>query len=439
MNYTLIAILMFSAMLILLTTGRHIPFVIGGVASLFSIFLWGKGALDMIYFSSYGVTSWYMLVSIPMFVFMGLTLSRSGEADKLFHAVQLFMGPMHGGLGIGTIGICCLVAAMSGTCTAATVTAGTIALPAMLKRGYDKKMVTGLVQAGGSLGFLIPPSIVFILYGVIARVSIGHLWVAGVIPGLLLASMYIAYIAIKCGLNPKMGPGLPKDQLASWKEKFIAIKAGIAPVLLIFLVLGLLILGVTTIVESSAIGAIGALIVMILNKKFNKKLLNQILDETTKVTAMIMWIFLSAILFGAIFNGLNAIDAVRNILLAVGGSNKWVTMIIIQISFFILGTFLDDTALLIIVAPLYIPVVKSLGFDLVWFGVLYVVNMQMAFITPPFGYTLFIMKGIAPKEITLSDIYQSIIPYLFIQALCLAILMFFPIISLWLPGILFPK
>lgn len=438
MSYSFIALLMFASMLIMLSTGRQIPFVIGGIASLFAVLLWGQGGLDMLFFSTYGITNWFTVVSIPMFVFMGLVLAKSGGAEKLFYAMEIFLGRIPGGLGIGTIGICSLVAAMSGGCEAATVTAGTIALPEMLKRGYNKKMVTGLVQAGGSLGFLIPPSIVFIFYGMIARVSIGHLWAAGLLPGLLLAGMYCLYVAIRCYLNPKMGPPFSGKNI-SLKEKLIALKAGIAPILLILAVLGLLMTGVATIIECSAIGALGALVLMILNKNFKKEVLFDILDETLKVTTMIMWILMASILFGAIFNGLGAINAVSQILSMVGQHNKWIVIIIIQLSFFILGTFLDDTALLIIVAPLYIPVVKSLGFDLVWFGVLYVVNMQMAFITPPFGYTLFVLKGVAPKEISLTDIYTSIVPYLFIQAFCLVILMIFPNIALWLPNILFPK
>jgi len=439
MSYTAIALFMFSLMLILICTGRHFSFVIGGIASFFAIFLWGKGALDLTYFSTYGITNWLNVVAVPMFILMGFALSRSGATEKTYNAVRLLMGRIHGGLGIATIALCSVIAAISGGCEAATVAAGTIALPEMLKRGYDKRMAVGLAMASGSLGFLIPPSIVFIFYGIIARVSIGRLWAAGAIPGLLLASMYAAYIAIKCAKNPKLGPGLKKEELASWKEKITAMNSGLPPVLLIFFVLGFLVLGVTTLTECSAIGALGALIIMALNKKFNKKLLFEILDDTTKTTTMVMWILISSILFGAVFNGLNAIDAVAKLLMSISGGNKWIPIIVIQLSFLFLGTCLDDTALLIIVAPLYIPIVKSLGFDLVWFGVLYVLNMQMAFLTPPFGYTLFVMKAVAPKEIKITDIYLSIIPYLFIQALCILLVMIFPNIALWLPNVLFPK
>lgn len=437
MSIQLIVVFMFVSMLALLVTGRQIFAIIGSIGVIAALALWGHGSERLPFVGVYSFMKWYPLLALPPFIFMGLTLSKSGVADNLFHSVYLWMGGIRGGLGMGTVVLCSIIAAMSGTSVAATVTAGTIALPSMLKRNYDKRLVTGIVQAGGALGFLIPPSLIFIIYGMIARVSVGHLWVAGIFPGLLLATMYIIYIAIRCGLQPHMGPALPPESRATWGEKFRSLKSGIVPVILIMAVLGLLFMGITTLIECAAIGAVGAISCAAINRRLSWRLINEVMDETLKLTSMLLWIFAAAITFGAIFDGLGAVHAVESMLNMVGG--RWSIMIIMQFSFFLMGMVLDDTAMLLIVAPLYIPITQHLGFDLVWYGVLYVVNCQMAFLTPPFGYNLFIMKGLAPPEITIQDIYRSVIPFVGIQALCLAVVMAFPQIALWLPSIVFGK
>lgn len=418
----------------LLLTGRHVFLIVGAVGTIAALALWGAGGSNMPFIGVYSFMQWYPLLAIPPFVFMGLTLSKSGVADKLFDAIYIWMGRIKGGLGMGTVGLCSMIAAMSGGVIAATVTAGTIALPAMLKRKYDKLMVTGLVQAGGALGFLIPPSLVFIIYGMIARTSIGHLWLAGILPGALLATMYVIYIGVRCQLQPHLGPAMQRTEKVTWKERGLALRAGISPIILIFVVLGLLFMGVTSIIESAALGAAGALVCAALNRRLNRPVIKEVLDETLKTSSMFLWIFAAAILFSSVFDGLGAVHAVESMLRMVGGG-RWGILIVMQLSFLLMGTVLDDTALLLIVAPLYIPLAASLGFDLVWYGVLYTVNMQMAMLTPPFGYALFIMKGIAPKEITLADIYRSVLPFIGIQATCLALVMVFPQIALWLPTI----
>ncbi len=439
MSVEMIAFFMFTSMLLLLLTGREIFAVIGGVGTIAALFLWGLGGEDMPFIAGYSFMKWSPLLVIPLFVFMGLTLQKSGMADKLFHAIYIWMGRVKGGLGMGTVGLCALIATMSGESAAGTVTAGTIALPSMLKRGYNKRMVTGLVQAGGALGFLIPPSIVFILYGMIAKVSIGQLWLAGAIPGLILATLYIVYIGIRCALNPSMGPPIPVDERASWGEKLHALVFGVPPLILIFLVLGLLFMGVTTIIECGAIGALGALILAAMNRRLNWGMMREILDETMMISSMFIWIFVTAILFSAVFDGLGAIHIVEKFLNSLAGGNRWGIMIIMQLSFFLMGMVLDDTAMLLIVAPLYIPIVKDLGFSPVWYGVLYVLNCQIAYLTPPFGYNLFIMRGIVPKDsgITMGIIYRSVIPFVILQIICLILVMVFPQLALWLPEVFF--
>lgn len=438
MSITLITVVMFSSMILLLLTGRQIFIIIGAVGTIAALALWGPGGENMPFIGGYSFLKFYPLMAIGPFVFMGMILSKSGIADKLFEAVYLWMRRLPGGLGIGTIGICCLIAAISGTNVTATITSGTIAMPAMLKRKYDKRMVTGLIQAGGALGFLIPPSVVFIIYGIVARVSIGRLWMAGILPGLLLAGMYIAYIGIRCRLNPQLGPPVPEERRVTQRERLSALRAAVPPIVLIFLVLGLFFMGVTTLVECSAFGAVGALAIAAMNRTLTRPVIREAMDETLAASSMIMWIFAAAILFSAIFDGLGAVYVVER-LLGITGGGPMGTIIMMMVSFLLMGMVLDDTAMLLIVAPIYIPLVANLGYDLVWFGVLYTVNCQMAMLTPPFGFNLFIMRGIVPKDsgITMGDIYRSIIPFVGIQAAGLAIIMFFPQIALWLPSVYF--
>ncbi len=436
MNIVLITVLMFSSLILLLLTGRQIFFIIGGVGTIAALALWGTGGERMPFIGGLSFMTFYPLLALPPFIFMGLTLAKSGVAGRLFQALYLWIGHIKGGLAMADVGLSCLVSAMSGTNVASMVTSSTISLPQMLKRKYHKSLAVGIILAGGSLGFLIPPSLVFIIYGMIAQVSIGHLWVAGILPGIILASMYIAYIGIRCHFQPHLGPPIPPEERVGWGGKFRALGAGIAPIILIFIVLGLLFMGVTTVLECAAIGAAGALVCAAINRRLTFKVITEVKDETLKVSAMVMWIFIAAILFGAVFDGLGATHAMEPILrMAPGGAMG--TMVMMQLSFLGLGMVLDDTALLLIVAPLYIPIAANLGFSLVWYGVLYVVNIQMAILTPPFGFTLFILKGVAPKEVTMADIYRSVWPFVCIQAACLGLLMAFPQIALWLPSIVF--
>ncbi|MFC1938546.1 TRAP transporter large permease subunit [Chloroflexota bacterium] len=441
MNIVIITIVMMSSLLLLLLTGRQIFLIIGGVGIICALVFWGRGGVNMPFFAAYSYMRWYVLLALPPFVFMGLTLARSGVADKLFDTLFLWLGPFRGGLAMADVGFSCLVAAMSGTNAASLTTSATISLPQMLRRKYDKKLVVGTVLAGGGLGFLIPPSVVLILYAIIAKVSVGHLWLAAIIPGLLLASMYVGYIFIRCRTHPSDGPAIPLEQRVGWVEKFRSLKNGLPAVILIFVVLGLLFMGVTTLIECAAIGAAGSLVCAAINRRLKWKMVLNILDQTMQVTVMVMWIFAAALLFSAIFDGLGAVHGVEKMLF-MAGDNKWVVMIIMQLSFILMGTVLDDTAMLLIVAPLYIPIVANLDFSLVWWGILYVLNCQIAYLTPPFGYSLFMMRGFIPvvapdAGISMGDIYRSVIPFVLIQAACIGIIMVFPQIALWLPSLVF--
>lgn len=438
MSVELVTLLMFSSMLLLILSGLPIAFALGGVAMIFVTLVWGVEAIKMAVYAAYSVQMMYVLICIPCFVFTGLILQGAGIAEEMFDTMRKWSGGLRGGLAVGVVIICAIFAAMVGISGAATVAMGLIALPAMLKRSYDKELALGTIQAGGALGILIPPSICFAIYGVVARESIGQLFAGGLFPGLLLASLFITYIVIRCRFQPHLGPALPVEERGSWKEKFISLRGLVFPLLLVFMIMGLILLGVTTVTEASGTGAIGAIIVAIIHRRFNWTMLMDALRDTLRLSGMIAWILIAAICFGKIYTGLGAIEVLDNMLRAAG-LGAWGTLILMQLSFFIMGCFLDDTAILFICAPLYIPIVAGFGFDLIWFGVLFVMNTEMCFLTPPYGINLFYMKGIVPKGVTMMDIYKSVIPYVGLQALGLAIVMIFPQIALWLPGVLFER
>ncbi|MGH6885178.1 MAG: TRAP transporter large permease, partial [Geminicoccales bacterium] len=392
MSYPLIALLMFSSMMLLLLTGQRVFAAIGFVAAAFALALWGEGAFEMPFNASIQLLNWYPLLTLPLFIYMGYMLSESGIADDLYRMFHVWAGPVRGGLAIGTIGLMVIIAAMNGLSVAGMAIGASIALPELLRRGYDKVMVTGVIQAGSSLGILIPPSVVLILYGMIARQPIGQLWLAGVFPGLLLAGLFVAYIAIRCWIQPALGPPLPlAERQVGWAEKIRLLGAGILPLLIFFLMTGLFLMGATSLVESAAVGAAAASVVAILRRRLTLQVLEDTVRKTLSISCMFMWIILAALCFGAVFDGLGAVNAIRFLFLDEWGLSPWEVIILMQLSYLVMGTFLDDTAMLVIVAPLYIPLVISLGFDPVWYGVLYTISCQIAYMTPPFGYNLFLM------------------------------------------------
>jgi tripartite ATP-independent transporter DctM subunit len=386
--------------------------------------------------ASIQLLNWYPLLTLPLFIYMGYMLSESGIANDLYRMFHVWAGPVRGGLAIGTIGLMVIISAMNGLSVAGMAIGASIALPELLRRGYDKIMVTGVIQAGSSLGILIPPSVVLILYGMIARQPIGQLWLAGALPGLLLAGLFIAYIAIRCWIQPSLGPPLPlAERQVGWAEKIRLLGAGVLPLLIFFLMTGLFLMGWTSLVESAAVGAGAATVAALLRRRLTFQVLEDTVRKTLSISCMFMWIILAALCFGAVFDGLGAVNAIRFLFLDQWGLSPWEIIILMQLSYLVMGTFLDDTAMLVIVAPLYIPLVISLGFDPVWYGVLYTISCQIAYMTPPFGYNLFLMRAMAPPEVSLRDIYVSIIPFVLVMILGLAIIMVFPQIALWLPNL----
>ena len=434
MSHELIALLMFSAMLLLLLSGQRVFGAIGFVAALFALLLWGDGGSEMAFAASIKLLNWYPLLTLPMFIFMGYMLSESGIAGDLYRAFHVWMGGLKGGLAIGTIGLMVAISAMNGLSVAGMAIGTSIALPEMLKRNYDKRMITGVIQAGSSLGILVPPSIVLVLYGMIARQPVSQLWLAGMVPGLLLAALFIIYIALRCRLQPRLGPPLAASERAlPLAAKIKLLGAGVIPLLIIFSVIGLFITGVTSLVESAATGAFAACLAAAWKRRLTMQVLEETLRKTLSVSCMFMWIILAALCFGAVFDGLGAVRAIETLFIDTWGLSPWGVLLMMQLSYILMGMFLDDTAMLVIVAPLYIPLIIALGFNPIWYGVLYTITCQIAYMTPPFGYNLFLMKAMAPKDIALLDIYRSIIPFVLIMCLALLLLMAFPQLALWLP------
>ncbi len=440
MSYELIAILMFSSMMLMLMTGQRVFGAIGAVAAIAALTLWGTGGSLIPFSSAMKLMKWYPLLTLPMFIFMGYVLSESKIADDLYKMFHVWMGPVSGGLAIGTISLMVLISAMNGLSVAGMAIGATIALPELLRRGYDKKMVTGVVQAGSSLGILVPPSVVLVLYAMIARQPVGQLWLAGVLPGLMMAAMFVAYIYIRCRINPALGPALPPEERnVPLSEKLRLLQAGLLPLGIFAAMMVPFVNGWTSLVESSAIGALAALVAAIVKRRMTRDVFEVSVRQTLAISCMFMWIILAAMGFGAVFDGLGAVRAIDNLFTDQLGLNPWMILILMQLSFLLMGTFLDDTAMLVIVAPLYVPLVGALGFDLVWYGILYTITTQIAYMTPPFGYNLFLMRAMAPPEISLRDIYGSILPFVMVMLLALTLIMVFPQIALWLPEAVYGK
>ena len=441
MSYEMIAMLMFSSMMLMLLTGQRVFGAIGFVAVVSALLLWGdRGGYDLGFSAAMKLMKWYPLLTLPMFIFMGYVLSESRIADDLYRMFHVWMGGLSGGLAIGTIGLMVLISAMNGLSVAGMAIGATIALPELLKRNYDKRMVTGVIQAGSSLGILVPPSVVLVLYAMIARQPVGQLWLAGIIPGLMMAALFIGYIAIRCKANPKLGPALSKEERnVGWPEKLRLLRAGLLPLVIFFVMMVPFVNGWTSLVESSALGAVAAFVAAVLKGRMTRNVFENSVRQTLGVSCMFMWIILAALAFGAVFDGLGAVKAIENLFTTQLNLSPWMILILMQLSFLLMGTFLDDTAMLVIVAPLYVPLVGALGFDLIWYGVLYTITCQIAYMTPPFGYNLFLMRAMAPPEIGIRDIYSSITPFVLVMVFALALVMVFPEIALWLPSYIYEK
>ncbi len=436
-----VAIGMFGTLFVVLFLGHPLAFSLGAVAVLFGVIGWG-GSPEVVFAmfanKTYGVMEEYVLVAVPLFIFMAQMLDTSGVAEKLFHTMHVLLGPIRGGLGLAVIFVCTVFAASTGVVGATEVAIGLLAAPNLLKRGYDIPMTAGCICAGGTLGILIPPSIMLVVYGGLTNISVGKLFAAAMVPGLLLSFLYMVYVAVRCGINPKMGPPLPlEERTYSLSQKIVmALTSLFPPVFLIGIVLGSIVGGVATTTEAAGLGAGGAMLLALAYGRLNWASVNEAAQSTLKITCMVMILFLGGNAFQSIFMGLGGGDAVSNLLLGLKVSPYVILFIMMGIVFF-LGCFIDWLGILLIVVPVFAPVVDEIGFNTLWFGTLICVNLQMAFLTPPFGYSLFYLRGIAPPEMTMGLIYKGVVPFICLQWVGLILCIFFPEIVLWLPRAFF--
>lgn len=400
MSIELITILMFAALILLLISGLPIVFCLGSAGLIFAYFLWGPAALGIIIRIILGMISNFTVIAIPLFVFMAFMLQYSGVAENLYDMMYKWFGPVKGGLAMGTVVICAIIAAMSGLSATGTLTMALTALPAMLKRNYDKSISIGCIMAGGALGPLIPPSVPMVIYCFLVSTSIGRMFLGGFLPGLLLTFILVLYIGIRSYIQPNLCPALPPGERATWSEKFSSLGKVILPILLIAGTLGTIFAGIATPTEGAAIGAFGSILCSVVNRKFTWENLKMSTYGTLRLTAMLMWIMTGASAFNAVYTGLGATEFIKHTLSA-SGVNPWYIIILMQFTLFILGCIMDPNGIMMITIPIYVPVVLSFGFDPVWFGILFIMNMECGYLTPPFGWNIFYLKQTVPKGITI--------------------------------------
>ena len=435
MSFWWLTLIMFGSLTVLIALGLPLTFALGGVAAVTILLLWGADALVGIVFSTFGAMWMITLIAIPLFVTMGVAMERSGLAEDLYRTFYLWSGRLRGGLGIGTVLMCAVFAAMSGVSAAAVVTMGLIGLPAMLDRNYDKSLAIGSIVGAGPLGILIPPSLPMIIMGTAASLSVGKLFAGGIIPGLILTALFVSYIVIRCFFQRGLAPALPVEERGTWREKFISLRAIILPMLLIVAVLGSIFAGIASPTEAAAVGAGGALLCAAIYRRFTWQFVKEVAYRTATFSAMIYWITFGAMCFAAVYSGAGATDF---ILKAVTGMevSPWFILIAMQLIVFFLGMFLEPAAIILICAPIYFPIVSALGFDPIWFGILFVMLIQIGYLTPPFGYSMFYLKSVAPPSVTMADIYRSVVPWFIMTLLVIILVMVFPQIALWLPGMM---
>ena len=430
MSIGLSTILLFGGLLFLLALGVPVVFALGGISVLITFLLDGTTGLYIIATTTYRQITDPGLITIPLFLLMGNFLIHSGISDRLFKALNLWLSGLRGGLAIVSVGVC-VALAMCGGFGPGILTMGLIAVPAMLKQRYNKSLALGSVMAGSVLGEIIPPSIIMIIFAYISRISIGKIFFGGAIPGFITACLYIIYITVRCHLQPELAP--KTDEEATWKARLASMKDIILPGMLIVLVLGSIFLGIATPTEAAGVGAFGAFVICIVYGRLSRKVITDSCLETMKISGMALWILVTATLFGVVYTSAGAQDMVMEMIEGLT-VNRWLILAAMQVMLLIFGMFMDDYAVLTICAPIFIPIAVVLGFDPIWFSIVFILNMQVAYLTPPFGWALILMKGVAPPEVHTKDIWRSIPPFVAIQLIVLLLTMLFPQLALWLPG-----
>ncbi len=444
MSVEILTILMFVTLMASIAMGHPLAVTLTAVATIFGLIDNGfnfPGLIGLFANNAWGIFLNYTLVAVPLFIFMAQILDRSKVSEGLFDAMYIVLGGLRGGLGMAVIVVSTVFAATTGIVGASVVAMGLMAGPALLRRGYDKSLSAGIICSSGTLGILIPPSIMLVVYGGLTgqkETSVGNLFAAAIMPGLLLSGMYLLYVGIRCYLNPKVGPPIPvADRTATLSQKVVmTLKSFVPPFGLILAVMGTILAGIATPTEAAALGCIGALLLALVTRKLDWNVITQASVSTARTTAMIMALFLGGKFFSVVFLSMGGGDVVADVLLGMDVSRYVVFAIMMAVVFF-MGMFIDWAAILLVVVPIFTPIAMDLDFNPLWFAMMICINLQTSFLTPPFGYSLFYFKGVAPPEYTMGDVYRGIVPFVAIQIIALSILILFPQVITYLPGVFF--
>ncbi|MCD6581565.1 MAG: TRAP transporter large permease subunit [Desulfuromusa sp.] len=429
------SLVLFATVFAVLLLGFPVAFTLGGVSLIFGYFTFGMGFFQLLPLRIWGTMTNYVLIAVPLFVFMGMMFEKSGLAEELLETMAMLFGKMRGGLAISVIVVGAVLAASTGIVGATVVTMGLLSLPTMLKRGYSPELSTGTICAAGTLGQIIPPSIVLVLLGSVLNVPIGDMFVGAVIPGLILVGLYIFWIILVAIFRPESAPAMPAEELAEFRKSGMyrkIVRAFLLPFFLIVAVLGSIFAGIASPTEAAAVGAMGATILTIWQKKFSLQVLREVMRGTTTLTCMVFILIVGATTFGLVFRGMGGDRYITNLILGAG-MEPGHFLLIVMIVIFIAGFFIDFIEITFIIVPVVAPIFQQMGIDLLWIGILIAMNLQTSFLTPPFGFSLFYLKGVAPPEITTTQIYKGIIPFVGIQIICISIVVFWPETVTWLP------
>lgn len=426
-----LTLVMFGSLVLGIALGFPIAYVLAGIGVIGVFLLSGGSGLMAIPSFLYSEGSSWIIISLPLFIFMANMLLESGLAEDMYNMAYKWSGMIPGGLAIGTVIVCAIFAAMAGVTAVGTVSMGLIALPSMIKHGYDKKLCIGAIMSGGALGVLIPPSIIAVIYGSVTGVSVGGLFAGGILPGLLLTAIICIYILVRCIVQPHLAPRMAER--FTWADRFSSLRSMIVPVVLIVLVLGGIYSGIATPTEAAAFGAVGSIVVCVIHRRLTWVNLRAASERTLRLSVMIVWIMFGASCFTSVYTVSGAGDFITEAILALNLPPLGLIFGMMFI-YFVLGFFLNPTAMCMITVPVFVPIVTAIGYDPLWFGILFIVVSELSYITPPFGYNLFYMRSIAPPSVTIGDIYGSVLPYVCCQAACLFCVIFIPELALWLPG-----
>lgn len=427
MNFEVIAILLFISIFLVLMTGYPVAFILGGLSVIFG-YIFVPDFLDFLPLRIMGTLQNYVLLAVPLFVFMGLTLERSGIAEELLRSMGVMFGRVKGGLALSVVVVGTLLAASTGIVGATVISMGLISLPIMLKKGYSVPLATGVIVSSGTLGQIIPPSVVLVLLGSVLNVAVGDLFKAAIVPGLILVAAYIIYILIYAAFYPQNAPALPSEEIKAFKAenyKSKLIKSFVFPMILIISVLGVIFAGIASPTEAAAVGALGALILTYFHKNLSKTLLREVGRETTHLTSMVFMILLGATTFSLVFRGLGGDKMLIN-LIESGNMSANQFLLLVMIVVFVAGFFIDFIEIIFIIVPIVAPIFAKFNMDPIWVGILLAINLQTSFLTPPFGFALFYLKGVAPPEVKTKDMYKGVLPFIGIQLLILILIVFFP-------------